>query len=360
MKYGFLALTDITEDIDLPFHPKNLEMHVRKVFLHGNNNFLPFGYDELKNKNVGEKFVEISMHTFIDPKVCELRIFKIMEDITSVLPVDHPYRIINNLNAIDKNIAENKVFKNENSVLNDEINVLKNENSVSINENNITKNNRYESTDIDMILDRKIIEKNYNIMNTGNIILYTDNTFTEITNNNDNHNNDDYGNNHNNHNNHDNVNNNISYDIKGNNNDDNGNSSNNDYNRFSSTGDNIDNCDNISQNDSNNDHYDKESSKSPSNSSILIDSSCPSDLYTDSLGSKYSLGSAGPLDSSKTPTESLGSLGSKYPVGSTGSLGSYPIGTLKRPAVSLERFLRETQKRRKLSVKNNLKLVSSN
>jgi hypothetical protein len=150
VKHGFLALTDIIEDKDLPFNSKNLEKHIRSVFLHGNSNFLPAGYDELKNRGNAEKFVEISMHTFIDPKVLELRIFKIMEEITNVLPLKHPYRII-----YDQNLTKNKET--------DEKDLFESE------------------LEINKTLEKIIDEKNNDIMNKENLILYTDNVIIDRT-----------------------------------------------------------------------------------------------------------------------------------------------------------------------------------
>jgi hypothetical protein len=148
VKHGFLALTDIIEDKELPFNSENLEKHIRNVFLHGNPNFLPTAYDELENKENAEKFVEINMHTFIDPKVLELRIFKIMEETTSVLPLNHPYRIVDNHNLIgNSENCENNIFESESE--------------------------RNEK------LEKIINEKNVEIMNKENLILYTDSTFID-------------------------------------------------------------------------------------------------------------------------------------------------------------------------------------
>jgi hypothetical protein len=150
IKHGFLALTDIIEDRDLPFNSKNLEKHIRSVFLHGDFKFLPAGYDEMKNKEEAEKFVEISMHTFIDPKVLELRIFKIMEEITNVLPSKHPYRII-----YDQNLMKN--------------------------EENDGKDLIESELETNQTLEKIIDEKNIDIMNKDNLILYTDNVIIDRT-----------------------------------------------------------------------------------------------------------------------------------------------------------------------------------
>ena len=149
MKHGFLALKSIARDPSLPFHRTHLERHIRNVFLYGSTDSLPAALDELTDTDMAgayvlyrfilspytlqlasritsynfsfcialehigaftllcstlfceysplrlfilfillptEKFVQLSLRTFAEPKELELRMSQILECVTAELP----------------------------------------------------------------------------------------------------------------------------------------------------------------------------------------------------------------------------------------------------------------------------------
>ena len=58
LKHGFLALHSITQDLSLPFNQRDLEAHIRKVFLYGCADTLPAALDELRDRESAGEVAE--------------------------------------------------------------------------------------------------------------------------------------------------------------------------------------------------------------------------------------------------------------------------------------------------------------
>jgi hypothetical protein len=136
LKYGFLSLENIFDDNDLPFHKTYLERFVRKVFLTGrppqqhsqpqqqlqethnggststhttptqqnhpaasstsasSADASPVGKYDISSQDDAEKFLKIALQEYPESKDLELRIIKILEEMTKFLPDQHACRVV--------------------------------------------------------------------------------------------------------------------------------------------------------------------------------------------------------------------------------------------------------------------------
>lgn len=93
LKHGYLATDKIFTDPELPFHRDYLNSFVRKVFLIGSERTPGVGKFDFRTTEEAERFVAVSVNHYPDMRDLETRIFRIVEDMTSHLPMEHPCRI---------------------------------------------------------------------------------------------------------------------------------------------------------------------------------------------------------------------------------------------------------------------------
>ena len=135
MKYGFLSMENIFQDVDLPFHKSNLEKFVKRVFLIGHHQpqsapplsvesldtttssthsspthhptppagssgssssvyVSPAGKYEILSNDNADKFMKVALQQYPETKDLELRIIKILEEMTKFLPDNHPCKVV--------------------------------------------------------------------------------------------------------------------------------------------------------------------------------------------------------------------------------------------------------------------------
>lgn len=93
VKHGFLALKQFKEDLDLPFNDKYLEPFIRKLFINSPDPNHAVARFDIHSKKEEEQFVKATLMQFPDSKDLELRIMRILEEITKPLPADHLCRV---------------------------------------------------------------------------------------------------------------------------------------------------------------------------------------------------------------------------------------------------------------------------
>eukprot|EP00981_Chlorochromonas_danica_P002918 scaffold598_cov183-Ochromonas_danica.AAC.8 len=89
IKYGFLALRQIIADPDLPFNENYLRKFVTNLFLSPPDPNNSLGKYDIHSKNEAQQFLKIALLQFPDAKDLELRIMRILEDMTKMLPMEH-------------------------------------------------------------------------------------------------------------------------------------------------------------------------------------------------------------------------------------------------------------------------------
>lgn len=94
LKHGYLAVDKIFSDAHLPFHRDYLRGFVRKVFLIGCDRLAGVAKYDLRNNEEAERFLFVSSNHYPDAKDVEIRVFRIVEELTSHLSSDHPCKII--------------------------------------------------------------------------------------------------------------------------------------------------------------------------------------------------------------------------------------------------------------------------
>jgi hypothetical protein len=128
LKHGYLATEKIFADPELPFHREYLINFVRKVFLLGTDRVPPVGKYDLRHSEEAERFVLVSASHYPDTKELEVRIFRIVEELTSHLSADHLCKVFissqtfraiisqasssNNLEEVSKTKSDTKVSRN--------------------------------------------------------------------------------------------------------------------------------------------------------------------------------------------------------------------------------------------------------
>lgn len=93
-KHGFLMLQKIFSDSELPFNQKYLRAFIQKVFISGTSFFPPVGRFDLRNEHDCEEFLKFALIQYPDIKDLELRIVRILEEVTKNLPPEHPAKLI--------------------------------------------------------------------------------------------------------------------------------------------------------------------------------------------------------------------------------------------------------------------------
>lgn len=93
IKHGFMKLDGIVADPELPFHPKHLEAFIRKVFITGNTSMPALARFDLSSVDEVDDFVHFTLMQFPEPKDLEMRVFRIVDEVTRGLPDDHYARL---------------------------------------------------------------------------------------------------------------------------------------------------------------------------------------------------------------------------------------------------------------------------
>eukprot|EP00599_Poterioochromonas_sp_BG-1_P012287 CAMPEP_0173165178 /NCGR_PEP_ID=MMETSP1105-20130129/21158_1 /TAXON_ID=2985 /ORGANISM="Ochromonas sp., Strain BG-1" /LENGTH=1859 /DNA_ID=CAMNT_0014085969 /DNA_START=279 /DNA_END=5859 /DNA_ORIENTATION=+ len=91
LKHGYLSLESIYQDESLPFTKEYLQSLVQRVFLEGNSEggIKALGKHDLQTAEDEEKFVKFSLLQYPDGKDLELRVIRILEELTRFLPDQH-------------------------------------------------------------------------------------------------------------------------------------------------------------------------------------------------------------------------------------------------------------------------------
>lgn len=89
LKHGYMMLDRIFADPELPFYSKNVETFVRRVFIKGGVVMPPMARFDLSSAQEVDAFVHYAACQYPEAKDVELRVMKILEEVTKHLSADH-------------------------------------------------------------------------------------------------------------------------------------------------------------------------------------------------------------------------------------------------------------------------------
>lgn len=120
LKYGYLVLDPIFVDPELPFTPEYLSTFVRRVFLDGHSSMPPVARYEVNGSEEMDQFLRFSCSQYPEYKDLELRVIRILEDVTKPMPLDHLCRsflTLQNFRNITSSGATNALDQDGNEIL---------------------------------------------------------------------------------------------------------------------------------------------------------------------------------------------------------------------------------------------------
>jgi hypothetical protein len=93
LKHGYLALPQIFADPHLPFHEKFVKALVTKVFVTGTDHVPAVGRFDLRTPEEAEEFVRVTTQHKPDPRDVEIRVIRIIEEMTKTFPNENMFKI---------------------------------------------------------------------------------------------------------------------------------------------------------------------------------------------------------------------------------------------------------------------------
>lgn len=93
-KYGFVNLDYLREDLSLPFRVKKIERHLRYCIQYETLSVIPVAVDALTTERDDlENWIRTSSQEFPEQRLLEMRLEKILEEVTRDLTNGHPCRV---------------------------------------------------------------------------------------------------------------------------------------------------------------------------------------------------------------------------------------------------------------------------
>jgi superfamily II DNA/RNA helicase len=93
LKYGFMKLDAVIADPELPFYPAHIKSFVQKVFISGCTSMPAVARLDVTSAREAEDFVRCCSSQFPESKDLEIRMFRIVDEVTKGLPDEHPCRL---------------------------------------------------------------------------------------------------------------------------------------------------------------------------------------------------------------------------------------------------------------------------
>jgi chromodomain-helicase-DNA-binding protein 7 len=93
LKYGFMKMDAVIADPELPFYPAHVRAFVQKVFISGCASMPAVARFDLASVQEAEDFIQCASSQFPEFKDLEIRVYRIIDEVTKGLPDEHPCRL---------------------------------------------------------------------------------------------------------------------------------------------------------------------------------------------------------------------------------------------------------------------------